>query len=414
MNRIEILHPQIIDNTIKYTYEVMGEWQTVFQPVRECAIEYSCDLKNLPVGIAVLPFLANVLPVAWVYDAEIVVPLCDEDFYRSIPDFKQGYCDMYPMLTFGGKVTVGELQKNTPKGQEGSAVFFSGGVDAFDTLTRHAGEKPTLLTLWGADVKLTDTVGWDRVEAHLKQTAEDFGVDYVTIKSGFRGFLDEGLLSRKVVQSGDGWWHGFQHGIGIISHAAPAMYVLGKKMVYIASSFTAADKGKVTCASDPTIDNYVRFCGCNVVHDGYEFTRQMKVHNITQFSKNTGKKIPLRVCWESSGGSNCCNCEKCWRTILGVYAEGFDPHDFGFDYDDFDTIIKRIYQNRELLKWHRESRYAPMQEVLRKNYTADTVSKELKWFYKIDINKLGEMPMYVKVYRKARGFAGRIKRKMIR
>ena len=140
----------------------------------------------------------------------------------------------------------------------------------------------------------------------------------------------------------------------------------------------------------------------------------MKVHNITQFSKNTGKKIPLRVCWESSGGSNCCNCEKCWRTILGVYAEGFDPHDFGFDYDDFDTILKRIYQNRELLKWHRESRYAPMQEVLRKNYTADTVSKELKWFYKIDINKLGEMPMYVKVYRKARGFAGRIKRKMIR
>lgn len=413
MNLIKIKLPSIEDNKITYQYTVEGLWQEVFTQERGFSIEYSCNISDLPAGIAIIPLLANLLPMAWVYDAEIVLPVCDEDFYNSIEAFKQGYRNMYPKMKFNGMLTVEHLQKNIPTKQKGSAAFFSGGVDAFNTLTCHADEKPTLLTLWGADVKLTDAVGWRRVEAHLQQTAKDFDVDYVTIKSGFRGFLDEGLLSRKVVESGDGWWHGFQHGIGIISHAAPAMYVLGKKTVYFASSFTVADKGKVTCASDPTIDNYVKFCGCNVVHDGYECTRQMKVHNITQFSKKTGKKIPLRVCWESSGGSNCCNCEKCWRTILGVYAEGFDPSEFGFEYDSFDSLLKKIYKNRETLKWHRESRYAPMQKVLRDNYSKTTVEPALRWFYKIDINKLGEIPLYKKIWRKGLNFARKLKKKLI-
>lgn len=42
----------------------------------------------------------------------------------------------------------------------------------------------------------------------------------------------------------------------------------------------------------------------------------------------------MRVCWESTGGSNCCNCEKCWRTILALYAEGENSREYGFDYTD--------------------------------------------------------------------------------
>jgi hypothetical protein len=128
----------------------------------------------------------------------------------------------------------------------------------------------------------------------------------------------------------------------------------------------------------------------------------MKIHNITQYSKESGKKVPLRVCWESSGGSNCCNCEKCWRTILGIYAEGFEPKEFGFEYDNFSEVAKKIHKNAELLKHHRESRYAPMQHVLRQNYTENTVCKELKWFYQINIEKLGEISLWKKVIRKGK------------
>lgn len=389
-NEIYVENPIIMNNTINYKYMISGNWQDVFINIDKFYIEYNCDISKVPESIAIIPLLANLLPMAWVCDAKIVIPECDETFYNSIAEFKKGYCEMYPMLELKGQLEVKNIVKNSVESTKKVGAFFSGGVDAFNTLVCHFDEKPTLLTLWGADVKLTDTSGWEKVEKHLKETAKQFDVDYITIKSCFRQFLNEGRLSQLVAESGDGWWHGFQHGIGIICHAAPIAYIMGLETIYFASSFTAADKGKVTCASDPIIDNFVKFGCTSIVHDGYEFTRQMKVHNIVEYAKKSGKKIPLRVCWESTGGSNCCKCEKCWRTILGVYAEKANPKDYGFVYEDFSKLCHDIYKNHLLLKHNRDSRYLPIQSVLRKNYSANEINSELRWFYDIKINKLGE------------------------
>lgn len=409
-NRIVIQSPVIKENKITYTYQVSGKWKEAFRTKEAFFIEYSRDISSLPESIAIVPLLGNLLPMAWVYDAEIIVPACDKDFYDSIEQFKQGYKDMYPMMQFGGNMIIDRIEENTPADQNGVAAFFSGGVDAFNTLTQHADEKPTLLTVWGSDVNLKDVEGWNRVKAHLEQTAQDFNIQFVTIKSAFRKFLDEGVLSKKVAVSGDGWWHGFQHGLGMYSHGAPLAYALGIKHIYFASSFTAADKGKVTCASDPTIDNFVRFCGASIVHDGYEYTRQMKVHNITEFTRQTGKRIPLRVCWESEGGSNCCHCEKCWRTILEIYAEGENPKEYGFEYANFGELCKEIHINHERLKQYREAFYMPAQNELRQNYTRKTVEPQLRWFYDIDIGHLGETPIWKKIRRKMK----RVFRRVIR
>lgn len=400
-NKIIIQSPIVKNNRISYSYKVEGVWKEAFNLDEEFFIEYSCDIMNVPEGVVVVPLLTNVLPMAWIYDAEIIIPVCDEDFYNSVEDFKNGYIKMFPMMNFNGKLTVGKLQKNIPVLQENtSAAFFSGGVDAFNTLVSHIDEKPTLFTLWGADVKFEDVLGWERVESHLKETSQDFNIDFVTIKSSFRRFLDEGMLTRKVVKSGDGWWHGFQHGIGLIGHAAPVMYALGKKTVYLASSFTAADKGRVTCASDPTIDNFVKFCGCNVVHDGYEFARQMKIHNIIQYANRTEKHIPLRVCWESSGGSNCCNCEKCWRTILGIYAEGGNPHEYGFVYGS-----KQLEELAHKMRYKGNLTFETLYyDSIQKSMQTYTVKKELpksiQWFYDVDLNQINNIPYGVKIMRK--------------
>lgn len=399
-NRIVIQSPVIKENKITYTYQVSGEWKEAFRTKEAFFIEYSRDISLVPESIAIVPLLGNLLPMAWVYDAEIIVPACDKDFYDSIEQFKQGYKDMYPMMQFGGKLTIGRIEENTLADQNGVAAFFSGGVDAFNTLTQHADEKPTLLTVWGSDVNLEDVEGWNRVKAHLEQTAQDFDIQFVTIKSAFRKFLDERVLSRKVAVSGDGWWHGFQHGLGIYCHGAPLAYALGIKHIYFASSFTAADRGKVTCASDPTIDNFVRFCGASIVHDGYEYTRQMKVHNITQFVKKTGKRIPLRVCWESEGGSNCCHCEKCWRTILALYAEGESPNEYGFDYskEQLKILAKKMRHSED--RMFSKLRYAPIQKAMINNCKKNNLPYEIRWFYDADMNHLGEAPIWKKIGRK--------------
>lgn len=389
--------------TCKFTME--GEWKKYFV-ADSVNIEYSIDISDVPAGVAVIPFLANILPIAWISDAKIVLKELDKSFYDSIAEFKKGYIDMYPMLEFKGEIDVENIVDCQRSGN-GAIAFFSGGVDAFNTLVKHAEEKPTLVTLWGADVKLSDEEGWKKVETHIKSTAEEFGIDYVSVKSEFRTFLKEWPLSMAVEKSGDGWWHGFQHGIGIICHAAPIAYAMGKSVIYFASSFTAKDKGKVTCASDPTIDNFVRFCGAKVVHDGYEYDRQAKIHNIVDYSQKEKVSIPLRVCWESTGGSNCCKCEKCWRTILGVYAEGVNPKEYGFDYNDFSELCKLIYSKRELLAWHRDSRYAPIQARVREVYTKDTVEPKLKWFYNINLDSLQRRYDWVT-------FKGKVKRKLKR
>lgn len=414
MNSIKIDSPSVENNRITYHYTVIGEWKEVFCLNESFYIEYSCDVSNVPESVAIVPLLTNVLPIAWIYNAEIIVTACDQDFYDSIEDFKQGYRDMYPMIPFGGKMTVRLLQKNTLPYQEGSAAFFSGGVDAFNTLVNHAEEKPTLITLWGADVKLEDKAGWEKIISHLQQTTKEFGVEAITARSSFRRFLDERKLGMKVAQSGDGWWHGFQHGIGIIGHAAPIMYILCRKKIYIASSFTAEDKGRVTCASDPTIDNKIRFCGVQVIHDGYEFNRQMKIHKITQFSKTNRKSIPLRVCWESTGGSNCCDCEKCWRTMLGIYAEGFDPHEFGFIYtkEQLAKIARKMRYSED--KMFGALRYAPIQNAMKEHTKKKEIPFSIRWFYDADINSLGKVPKWLKDIRKIKRGVKKIKGMIIR
>ena len=282
------------------------------------------------------------------------------------------------------------IEQNDEPNKKGTAAFFSGGVDAFNTLVCHKNEDISLITLWGSDISLNDAEGWNKVLIHLKQTADKFGINYITVKTSFRDFINEQILTQKVRESGDNWWHGFQHGLGIISHAAPIMYAKKKKTVYIASSFTSDVRGKVTCASDPTIDNYIRFCSSQVRHDGYEYNRQMKIHNIAAYCRDKSDKLPLRVCWESAGGGNCCSCEKCWRTILGLYAEGCDPKEFGFNYSNKQLMrlaIKMKYGNNQLFS---ELRYKPIQDAMRKNVKKEELPRSIRWFYEIDISKVNK------------------------
>lgn len=387
MNQMIVRDVIVKGNRIDIDYSVSGEWENFFQTEEVFYVEYSKDIGRVPQGVAIIPFLCNVLPIAWVFDAELIVNEIDKAFYESIDNFKQGYIDMYPQLNFSGKLNAKKIVDNPASDLKNSAAFFSGGVDAYQTLISHIEEKPILVTLWGSDIKLEDTKGWKVVEAHTKQVATEYNLDYVVIKSSFRKFLNEGELSQYTASRvKDGWWHGFQHGIGLIGHMAPYAYQYKIKNVYIASSFTIKDKGKVTCASDPSIDNHVRFNGSKVFHDGYEYNRQAKIHRICEYVKGTGTKIQLRVCWESRGGSNCCRCEKCYRTILGIIAEKEDPRFFGFEYTD-DEFINMMQDFRRKV-FVRISNYIPIQTAMRDNYSIEQIDSHLKWFYKINVNQL--------------------------
>ncbi len=409
MNKITISSPRIKDNRITYSYQVEGEWAEAFNLNEEFYIEYNCDISTVPEGIAVVPLICNILPMAWIYDAQIDVPMLDKAFYDCIPNIKRGYMDMHPSIDFKGSINVGEIQENKSSLSGRAACFFSGGVDAFNTLIMHHDEKPDLVTLWGSDVKLDDFEGWGNVETHVKHTAKKFGVNSITVKSSFRMFLNYNALNKVFKQYAKGnWWHEMQHGIGIISHGAPIAYINGYSTMYIASSYTASD-GDYTCASDPTIDNHVRFGQTKIVHDGYHFTRQDKVENIVAFSRKTNIYPTLRVCWISTGGRNCCKCEKCWRTVFALIAEGANPHNYGFDYSNIQmkNAIK-VYRRGVRLEYSELTFYKYIQNRMKEKYTIKDIPKELRWFYRTDMNKLGEYPWYLWGV----GFSKRIKNRV--
>ena len=364
--------------TATYQYKLTGEWKKYFRS-KSFAVDYGIDISTIPEGVLVIPFLANILPISWLCDAEIFVNEIESNFYDCINKFKNGYIKMYPTLSFKGKVSAQTVKTFTPLAQTTSAMFFSGGVDSFDTFLSHRNEKPLLITLWGSDVTFNDHTGWDAMLLRINYLQEKFNLDSVTIKTNFRKFLRARELDRLVQKNNVNWWYGFQHGIGIICHAAPIAYLKGFKSLYIASSNTEKTKGDDTCASDPTIDEAVCFLNTHVIHDGYEFDRLSKVKHIVDYARETNEYLPLHVCWETSGGGNCSHCEKCTRTILEIYACGENPKKFGFNPE---LISEKVMIKAKATPTIWYPYYPAVFEELKKRYTQTTIADWAKWIFK--------------------------------
>lgn len=347
--------------------------------------KYDEDVTEIPDSIAILPFVCNVLPIVWITGSLLEIDEIDSNFYAESFDILKGYSNMYPMLPFNGNIKYGKLTENNSliNPPKDSAAFFSGGVDAFATLIAHANEKPLLITLWGSDITHDDIRGWDIVRNHAIETAAQFNTDVTFVKSNFRMFLNDRELNKLVAPGKDNYWHGFQHGIGLIGHAAPIVFNHGLGTIYIASSYTAANKS--TCASDPTIDNYVNIAGCKTIHDQYEFERQDKVRHICDFLRDKSDKPVLRVCWITSGGRNCCKCEKCLRTMFEIFAEGEDPHQYGFEYT-IDDLKKSKYR---VLSGFNKSNAPAWHEVVKRFKQNDKalLHKEIKWILEVDFER---------------------------
>ena len=350
MERIELKQIKKKEGGVCYNFDCSESLNKYFTEIDFC-ITYPESIEIVPDGVLAIPFVTNTLQIAWLADCELIIPELDRDFYESIPKFLEGFKKMYPEATFAGKLTVGKITDCKPQSSGESATLFSGGLDATTTLLRHIDENPHLISIWGSDVDYDNETGWHVVEGRLRETAEQYKLPLVVIRSRFRQFDNVVSLTadfQEVLQTS--WWYGVKHGIGLIGHVAPYAWLHGLNMVYIASSNCPED-GVVRCASDPTIDSNVEFCGSKVFHDAFELNRQKKTNYIAQYHRrHPEQKIYLHVCWKSESGSNCCSCEKCYRTMVGLWICGEEPADFGFHYEK--KIFERIYQLIALREEH--------------------------------------------------------------
>lgn len=369
------------NNEVKYLYDLSDKLKKYIKG-NVMTIEYDYKIEDIPDSILIVPFLCNILPISWILDAIILIDEIDKSFYESIKEFKRGYIEMYPEINFLGELKADKIVKNSYEDGEKSLCFFSGGVDAMSTLINHINENISTLTLWGADIKTSNETGWSNVKKFILDNTP--GVKNRFVKSNFRDIINETELNKIIRQYvEENWWHGFQHGIALIGHAAPICYSDKIINVYIASSYS--EGVKATCASDPTIDNFVRFGSTKIHHDGYNFTRQEKVDMICKYNSENSEKLKLRVCWKTDEGNNCSECEKCIRTIMAIKANGENPKDYGFNpnYKKIKLIMEnKIYFDNSIFPLWKEICDKFQKE---KDYIKN--DNDVNWFFNFDLNK---------------------------
>lgn len=377
-------------NKITYDYEISGEWKKVFNMDNKFFIEYNFNVSNIPEEIKVIPLLSNILPIAWLYNAEIILEKVDKLFYECLSNVMQGYKNMYPMLDFKQNLSCNYVNECTYKNSNNVAILFSGGVDSYSTFIAHKDEKPTLITIWGSDIELEDISSWNIVKKGTELVANEYNLNTCYIKSNFRTFIDCYEIDKDIKNiAKDDWWHGFQHGLGILGQTSIIAYEKKLEKIYIASSHSKKEKN-IKCASDPRIDNEIKFANCHVIHDQFEYTRQDKINSIINYYKDKEHKPILRVCWQkNANGENCSECEKCYRTIYGIIAANGNPNDYGFTYN-----VKKNRQIKNSIKYKirltdgQLPLWKQIQEEFLKNKNTFYNDRNYKWIYEIDFDNI--------------------------
>ncbi len=297
----------------------------------ELWIDYGRNMESVPESILVIPFVSIMLPFVWVSNATIWVKEIDHTFYDATFRLRRAYSDLYPNYPLKGKIVPSYIVDNFVDNKSDGFMLFSGGLDAHASFIRNVNDIKTLINIqgWYNNTKDRDNVAIaDFKDIAAFSKIQD--LDFIGIRSNFAKLVSLSHYQYYAKRIGDSLWHGFQHSMAFISITIPLVYLNNGGKILIASSFTVGDER--VCASYPTTDNEFAFASNgHVVHDGFELSRQDKIRVLVEHQRLIGKDYPIRVC--SFNDKNCCKCEKCFRTILGLVAEGVDLEKFGFYLD---------------------------------------------------------------------------------
>lgn len=304
-------------------------------------LEYDTAVESVPVSILTIPFVGSLIAFSWLENCVFWVKEIDETYYRCLSRLKNAYQELYPDYPLKGRFVPAKIVKNELGAMEktNSLLLFSGGADAHTSYIRHMDTNPLLCNIQGWYKSITDEdKAADADVADIRKFAATRNLSTAFVKSNFATVLDvkkyTGIVAKK---TGDSWWHGFQHSMAFISIAIPVAFQNNISRIIIASSCTIGDFN--SCASYSTTDSEFRYADEGyVVHDGFELCRQDKIKILVDHQQKSKMAYPIRVC--SFNDHNCCVCEKCFRTITGIVAEGGDIKSFDFN---IDKPLKEFY-----------------------------------------------------------------------
>jgi hypothetical protein len=308
------------------------ELRAFLPPAFEASYDTRVRVADMPVQVALLPFLWTAAPIVWATGAHVAVDVLDERVAASFAAIRDEMRQMYPSLPWSGAVTARSVVETPapPTRDFDVAALFSGGVDSVWTALRLAGPRMLLISVWGADIALSDERAWGAVAASSAGFAERYAGGWSPVRVNIKAlnYARLATLSPEIRS----WWPQVQHGMSLAGAAGPVLFQHGIPALHIAASYTAAFNAG--WGSTPQVDNRISLAAARVEHDSFELSRQQKVARITALVAERGLPTPqLRVCWSNplDSSQNCGRCEKCVRTIVGLLVAGADPRQYGFE-----------------------------------------------------------------------------------
>ena len=234
------------------------------------------------------------------------------------------YPNLYSEVSFSAKIVQG---RKTPKNND-SISTFSGGLDSafINYLIAKGVDNPLNLKLkkavlvHGADVPLSDEIGFDTIRAQIQEMADDLNIELIPVKTNVK----ESLIH---------WGH--SHGslfVGIMSF-------FSKTISHAVTSDYSYASFHFPHGFNPFTDKYFSSDEFEFHLEGIGYSRTERAAVIKNWRKALSN---LHVCYEGiDNAHNCGCCEKCIRTKLNFKAVGVDH----LDCMPFDLNVSQLTKN---------------------------------------------------------------------
>jgi hypothetical protein len=386
LNTIKLTHN---GRKVSYQYSYAKQLKKYFNSEQMLYVHYDQDVSAVSESLLVIPFLANMMPIAWFAGFDVSVDEVDETFYSSLKTLKAKFALHYPSIKKKGQLITKKLVQNTIAGNE-SLLLFSGGLDSFESLSRNYEKNPYLASIHGADVEINDSTRWNQFKEFNKKEAIIANDKLVYIESNLRDFYTYKVDLLVNV----GWWGKIQHGMALLGVLAPLTKVLQVKQLFIASSNTS--EVSFAWGSTPEIDENMKWANTSIIHDGYHLRRTDKIVNVIDFAKKQSQKFNLRVCYsELRNGANCNQCAKCQRTMLGLILANASPEAYGLEVPEnfYELLLANFGKDNSMSKGL-EYEWWCLQEKAKENKTFFVIKNEaeerrqLETFKQLDLKVL--------------------------
>lgn len=330
MKIIKLDEIKVNNNRVDYYFTPSDDIKYLFNKGCHMFCEFDISIEEVPKSILAIPFISNFMPLIWLLNGMLWVKEVDRKYYDSISRIKAEYQNMYSEYKLGGCIIPVKTIDNSYNIERESLLLFSGGIDAITTCIRILEKKPLLVNIYGwYENKVVENKVFNSDKNKVLNFSKRYNLKNNFIKSNFATCIiaeEVNKLFQKKI--GVSWWLGLQHGMAFIGHAIPLAYKFKVRNIYIASSHNFYSKKRHKCSTDPAIDIQTKYASGGVIHDGFELNRQNKVRIISNEQKRLEQDYFVQVC--SFNEENCCECDKCIRTMLELIAEGADLNKFGF------------------------------------------------------------------------------------